>query len=195
MVNWTIKKHRHRWYAYGKKPKRYLGADGKPHRYVHYFKSKSELVRAMKLEPLENYKRKQKMTTASPFVDWSQPLQTDETPARKARLICDDRADKGEDYNYVVLVENRIGKEVVWYCNKHGLVSQTSIRIVNVPAKTPYGREEWEKLTRVRDRAEPTKSYSIGTITHSSVAIGSMFYEMDHAATLFLTMDGKELYK
>lgn len=176
------------WYAHNDRD--FLNADGKVCRGAISFLTKEGAEKA-----IENYERNQQVTTASPHVDWSQPLQTDEKPARKARLICDDRADKGEDYNYVVLVENRIGKEVVWYCNKHGLVSQTSIRIVNVPAKTPYGREDWEKLTRVRYLAEPTTSYLVGTITDDIVSIGGSFYDMDKAATLFLTMDGKELYK
>lgn len=167
----------------------FLNADGKVCRGAISFLTKEGAEKA-----IENYERNQKMTSP---VDWSQPLQTDEKPARKARLICDDRADKGEDYNYVVLVENRIGKEVVWYCNKHGLVSQTSIRIVNAPAKVPYGREDWERLSRVRLAAQGYQHMSVpvGCIDNLGVRIGERTLLFENAAKEFITMDGKELYK
>lgn len=183
--SWKVRSNSTGWFV-GRGDGDYLCPNGTISSMRFFFDKESDAM-----EAINKWQQQQELPQA---VDWSQPIQTDEKPPRKARLICSDRKSDETDRTHIVLIE--IGKdEWVYYCNENGAVANTSFFIINVPAKVPYGREDWERLSRVRDREDQTRSYLVGSITNDTVVIGGSLYDMNQAATLFLTMDGQELYK
>lgn len=167
--------------------KNFLNREGEVICSPQYFQSKESAEKA-----IQNYEETMKT------LDWSQPLQTNENPPQKARLICSDRKSKITNFTHVVLVDyNDTQEERFVFCDINGKTNFSSCSIVNIPSpsKVPYDREDWERLSRVRKNNNKETSYPVGIVRSTEVVINGYGYTFDVAATIFVTMDGQELYK